>query len=153
MDEKPPILLQITSDPCNLRIVRAALESASAVMGLGKREAVELVLAVDEALTNVIRHGYKDEPDQPISLRIEQIEHDGRSGVAVVIEDECRGVDIAKIKGRPLEDIRPGGLGVHIIQRTMDHVDFSERENGAGIRLTMHKFAETPSDFEKVTQP
>jgi hypothetical protein len=61
-----------------------------------------------------------------------------RGSLKIVIEDEARQVDPDQIKSRELDDIRPGGLGVHIIRQVMDEVTYERRE-GAGMRLTMAK--------------
>ena len=56
----------------------------------------------------------------------------------IVIEDEARQIDPAFIKGRELDDVRPGGLGVHIIREVMDVVEYESRD-GVGMRLTLFK--------------
>ena len=43
-----------------------------------------------------------------------------------------------KVSTRDLEDIRPGGLGVHLIEEIMDSVHYEHRDGG-GMRLTMRK--------------
>ena len=57
-----------------------------------------------------------------------------------MIEDEAAQVDPAAMQGRELDDVRPGGLGVHIIREVMDEVVYSKRET-KGMRLTMVKLA------------
>ena len=53
------ILLRILSQPRYLCVVRAAEEMAATRMGLDTDDADRVVLAVDEACANVIRHGYR----------------------------------------------------------------------------------------------
>jgi hypothetical protein len=49
-------------------------------------------------------------------------------------------VDPTTIKSRDLDEIRPGGLGVHIITEVMDEVRWEKRTDGPiGMRLTMMK--------------
>ena len=55
-----------------------------------------------------------------------------------MIEDLASQVDPADIQSRDLDDIRPGGLGVHIIREVMDEVTW-ERRSPKGMRLTMIK--------------
>jgi anti-sigma regulatory factor (Ser/Thr protein kinase) len=52
-------------------------------------------------------------------------------------------VDPATIRSRDLDDIRPGGLGVHIIHEVMDEVRY-ERRDSRGMRLTMVKQRRSP---------
>jgi anti-sigma regulatory factor (Ser/Thr protein kinase) len=61
-----------------------------------------------------------------------------RAGLKVVLEDEARQVDPSKIKSRDLDEIRPGGLGVHIIREVMDEAVY-ERRDRVGMRLTLVK--------------
>lgn len=138
------IIVQIISQPRYLCVVRSALERAARNAGLDEDESGMLVMAVDEAMTNVIRHGYKQQPDRPIWLKMRPIQRNGHTGLEAVVEDECEKINLDKIKSRPLEELRPGGLGVHIIHNTMDEVKYEQREDGPGLRLTMRKFAKAP---------
>jgi anti-sigma regulatory factor (Ser/Thr protein kinase) len=104
---------------------------------------------VTEALANVARHGYKGKPDQPICVRLAPAQNGPQRGLTIEIEDECQNVDLRQIKGRPLTEIRPGGLGVHIIREMMDHVEYSQRSNGHGVCLRMSKFAATKSPAQE----
>ena len=46
------------------------------------------------------------------------------------ISDYGEFVEPSKIKSRPLEDVRPGGLGVHLMKSTMDTVEYRRNEHG-----------------------
>ena len=50
--------LTILSDPANLAKVRVAIETGGKQVGFDQKECAAMALAVDEALTNVIRHAY-----------------------------------------------------------------------------------------------
>jgi anti-sigma regulatory factor (Ser/Thr protein kinase) len=71
-------------------------------------------------------------------------------GVRIVIEDEARQVDPTRMKSRDLEDIRPGGLGVHIIREVMDEAVYEKRAP-VGMRLTMVKHAPRPSETPELS--
>ena len=48
-----------------------------------------------------------------------------------------------RIRGRNLEDVRPGGVGVHIIRQVFDYVKYEPRRRGT--RLILEKrFSENP---------
>jgi sigma-B regulation protein RsbU (phosphoserine phosphatase) len=91
-------------------------------------------MAVDEACQNVIRHAYGGKPGE-IVLEIE------RSGdrVVVWVRDFARPVDVSKIEPRPLEDVRAGGLGVHLIREVMDEWRFEPVPSGEGNLFRMAK--------------
>jgi anti-sigma regulatory factor (Ser/Thr protein kinase) len=63
--------LKITSDPANLRHVRISVEEFAVAAGMTLDECNAIGLAVNEALANVIRHGYGGAKDQPILVTAE----------------------------------------------------------------------------------
>jgi anti-sigma regulatory factor (Ser/Thr protein kinase) len=97
------------------------------------------VLALDEALANVIRHGYRGKESERIWVSVWLVSHDELGqGMKIVIEDDGEQIDPANVRGRDLEDVRPGGLGVHIMRQVMDDVLYEKRV-GRGMRLSLTK--------------
>lgn len=134
------IELNITSDARSLPVVRGAASRMAELEGFQEIEAHALVLAIDEALANVIKHGYEGRPNQPITITLNAVvAPDGRRGIAVAVRDKGRQVDPGTIRSRNLDDIRPGGLGVHIIQTVMDEYNYSCPPDG-GMLLRMVKY-------------
>jgi len=131
------IRFSIASTPAHLPVVRAALDRLCELLGLGEADRGGIVLAVDEALTNIIRHAYHGEADRPIDVHLTR---GGAGGDAEALEIRIRDwgerVDRGKIKSRNLDDVRPGGLGVHIMYNCMDTVDYAHADGG-GTLLTM----------------
>lgn len=119
--------VSLTSDTGKLAGLREHVSRAAACVGFEEPEVSQIVLAVDEAIGNVIKHGYDGRPGQPIEVTIGCTEHGGRPALRVVIEDCGRQVDPESIVGRKLDDVRPGGLGTHIIRNIMDEVSYSLR--------------------------
>lgn len=130
--------LRIRSDPCELASVRQAVREAADEVGFRDEEVNKIMLAVDEALANVIRHAYGGPCDKAIDIRIEQLGPEPAAGIQVAIRDYGKVVSPEVIAGRPLDDVRPGGLGVHIIRTVMDEVSYRPAEGG-GMLLTMKK--------------
>lgn len=132
--------VELVSNPLYLCGVRGLVFETSKRLGFTEKDAGQVALAVDEALVNIMRHGYDKRTDGPIRLTVspERGEGGGVERVRIVIEDEARQVDPGLIKGRDLEDVRPGGLGVHIIREVMDEVTYEKRDR-AGMRLTLVK--------------
>ncbi|MFG0284277.1 MAG: ATP-binding protein [Phycisphaerales bacterium JB039] len=138
-DRSPDILLEFRSDPQCLCGVRELVLSIAKRYGLSDESASRMTLAVDEAVCNIIRHGYQSAPDGPIWLRMWGLADQGAGpGIRIVIEDEARQIEPGQIKGRDLDDIRPGGLGVHIIREVTDEAVYEKRAGG-GMRLTLVK--------------
>jgi serine/threonine-protein kinase RsbW len=123
--------MELQSNPDMLCVVRNALAELTAKLGFSEAECRAVVLAVDEALTNIIRHAYLGDPERTIEASFHRIHEPGEAGDAleIVLEDSGVTAEPEKMCGRALEDVRPGGLGLHFIRESMDTVEFS-RSNG-----------------------
>lgn len=145
--ERPEVRLELTSNPLYLSGARELVSAVARRLGFSEESCGQISLAVDEALCNVIRHGYARQTGRPIWVSLYPIQERSEqsqtvgppTALKIVIEDEARQVDPSTIRSRDLDEIRPGGLGVHIIQAVMDEVVYEQRENTAGMRLTMTK--------------
>jgi anti-sigma regulatory factor (Ser/Thr protein kinase) len=133
------VTIELLSQARLLSTARAAVMAFAKQIGFDDSCCSHIALAVDEAVCNIIRHGYGGRDDRPIWLGLSTLRRDGReSGISIVIEDEARQVEPSAIKGRNLEDVRPGGLGVHIIREVMEGVAWESRPGG-GMRLRMSR--------------
>lgn len=153
MSDRPHIRVELLSNPIYLSGARELVASVAKRLGFDDLDCSKIALAVDEALCNVIRHGYGRATDRPIWVSIWPVGGESAvEGVKIVIEDEARQVDPEKMKGRELEDIRPGGLGVHIIREVMDEARYERREGKVGMRLTLVKKAPRPPEPGVITE-
>jgi anti-sigma regulatory factor (Ser/Thr protein kinase) len=122
-----------------LCVVRNALGQLAETLGFSEAECRAIVLAVDEAMTNIIRHAYLGDAGRPIEASFHRIRapRDGQSADALEILLEDRGVTAnpEKMCSRALEDVRPGGLGLHFIRESMDKVEFSRSWGKNQLRL------------------
>lgn len=124
--------LEFFSEASALAEVRLRLRGFLSAVDLGEDEAGRIVLAIDEACTNIIRHAHGGEA-KPVRLTMER-----RSDRLVfVLIDQGGPCDPELIRGRSLREVRPGGLGVHIIREVFDVVDYLPTETGT--RLTLEK--------------
>ncbi len=145
MNETPELCLELRSNPCYLCGTRELVAQVAKRVGFPDNQCAQWASAVDEAVANVINHGYERRADGPIWLRIYPLADDEQGpGMRIIIEDEAKQVEPEQIRGRDLEDIRPGGLGVHIIREYMDQVSYQKRER-AGMRLTISKRVKGPA--------
>ena len=135
------IELSIRSNLEYLRVVRLAVRQVAGVVGFAEKTREMIVLAVDEALTNVIRHSYGGPCDERIFVKLTRIDGDrqGRGALGITVRDYGRKVDPETIKGRDLADVKPGGLGVHLITTIMDEVEYCSAP-GEGMLLQMKKY-------------
>lgn len=139
--------MEVESDPEALSLVRAALERAAEFLQFPEADSRAIVRSVDEAMTNVIRHAYKGRQGQVITVICRRLWRGNGAkvpnGLEVLLQDSGAAVDPKKLRGRALDDIRPGGLGLHYIKQSMDEVEFS-RKNGKNL-LRMVKYLQPPS--------
>lgn len=135
----PDVRFEMCSQPRYLSAVRALIADVADRYGFDECACGQIALAVDEALSNVINHGYERRTDGRIWLSLApQGPLDGVKAITIVIEDQARQVDLNKIRSRDLDDVRPGGLGVHLIRELMDEAVWEKRAEG-GMRLTLVK--------------
>ncbi|NJN14274.1 MAG: ATP-binding protein [Planctomycetes bacterium] len=120
------IRLTIVSHPKYLEPIRALIQEACGVLELEEEKTAEIMLAVQEALANVIRHCYKNSSDERIDLRLGFSE----GMFEIRIDDYGTFQDPALMKGRKLEDVKPGGLGVHFMRQVMDEVRYERNDWG-----------------------
>lgn len=112
--------LRVSARANRLRLIRNAVRETSEFCGFSEIDVGDIVMAVDEACQNVIRHAYGGECDGDISIELRQ----RSDAMIIIIRDFADPVDVSKIKPRDIDDIRPGGLGTYLIQQVMDEVDF-----------------------------
>jgi anti-sigma regulatory factor (Ser/Thr protein kinase) len=134
-----PIELKMCANPVYLPVVRMLVRKVAELVGLENKDDL-LTLAIEEALSNVIRHGYGGPCDKPIILRLNRIDfgNEKKAALEIVIRDFGRQVDPESIKGRDLGELRAGGFGVHIIHSVMDAVELC-RADDCGMELRLVK--------------
>ncbi len=130
----PPLLrIEFPARAESLAEVRAAVQRALASQHIDARIAARIVLAIDEACANIIRHAYRGCGDGRIALRIER----HRERLRFRLRDRAPAVDPGCVKPRDLSECRPGGLGINIIDETMDHWRLRPLKRHCGNVLTM----------------
>jgi len=120
----------------SLRVFREFISDCCAKFQIPDETVFELKLAVDEACTNVIMHGYKGMDPGSIILAF-RIETDR---VLVQITDfghvfEPTDAPTPDIEA-PLEDRPLGGLGLFLIYKMMDNIDYHSSEEGNTLTFT-----------------
>jgi sigma-B regulation protein RsbU (phosphoserine phosphatase) len=126
--------VHLVSHPRFIQFVRLLAGEGASLAGFGDEDRGRIELAVVEGFTNVIRHGYGGRTDQRVDIRLEA--PPGRLRIEFV--DWATFVDPSKIVSRPLDQVRPGGLGVHLMKSTMDVVEYLKNAQG-GTTLVLEK--------------
>ena len=133
--------IEFASHPANLSLVRDFVRQFLKSLAFSETEKDLIILGLDEACTNVIRYAYHHEPNQLICLVCEEIE----SGVRFRLRDYGTQCDPTKLQGRPLDLVQPGGLGIHLIRRAFNQVDYNLKKEGTELVLEKHVAPESDS--------
>jgi anti-sigma regulatory factor (Ser/Thr protein kinase) len=134
--------LELQSNPEALCLVRATIERAAEVMHFQDAETRAIVRSVDEALANVMRHAYGGRLGLPIEMVCHKLpggeQKSAAGGIEILLADRGVPVKPATLKSRPLDEIRPGGLGLHFIRESMDEVEFSRKKGKNLLRMVKY---------------
>lgn len=123
--------IEFASHPANLSLVREFVRQFLKDADFTETEKDLMVLGLDEACTNVIRYAYDHEQHQLMCLVCEALD----SGVRFRLRDYGRQPDPACLKGRPLDLVQPGGLGLHLIRKAFSTVDYNLKREGTELVL------------------
>lgn len=126
--------IEFASHPANLSLVRDFVRQFLKSLAFTDTEKDLIILGLDEACTNVIRYAYHHEPNQLICLVCEQVE----AGIRFRLRDFGAQAEPEKLQGRPLDLVQPGGLGIHLIKRAFDQVDYNLKKQGTELVLEKH---------------
>lgn len=133
----PSSRIQIEADVKNLVKIRSFVQQSVSELGVIQEEIDDVILAVDEAATNIILHGYKEEPGM---LEIEV----SRESDTLVLHllDQAPSYNPTQVPPPdltlPLEKRPLGNLGVHLIRNLVDKMIY-KTPPGGGNQLTLVK--------------
>lgn len=130
-----PRHIEVAASTQNLAQVREFVAVHARVHGFAEKDVEEIRLSVDEAMTNVIKHAYGYDASQLIYVSVGS---DDRT-FWVAIQDTGHAFDISaytapnvpeRIKSR-----QKGGVGVYLIKKLMDKVEYSTKNQQNEIRM------------------
>lgn len=116
--------LKVKSKTENLSVIRDFISSSAAEAGV-KSDAIEnIILAVDEACTNIIKHAYKSFPDGELIIKTKST----LSRFVVSITDYGKSFEPEMIPEPDLQKYyrqkKVGGLGMYLMKTLMDNVEY-----------------------------
>jgi len=124
--------LEFTSHTANLALMRSFVRRFLARHPFSEKQRTLMVLGIDEACTNVIRYAYDLRDDQPIALSVEALS----TCVRMRLRDYGEQTPAHQMRGRNHAEVRPGGLGLHLIRNAFDKVDYILKPLGTELVLT-----------------
>ena len=131
------LYLTLDSSLAEVATLAEAMESFANRHALPVATKSAINLALEEIVTNIILHGYQGQPGQAIGVEIMF-----RPGVVqVCVEDSAPPFNPLLAPKPdltlPLEERKPGGLGLHLVRNVMDGLEY-QRAGGKN-RLSMVK--------------
>jgi len=116
--------LNVKSRTENLSLIRDFINSSASEINIPKDIVENIILAVDEACTNIIKHAYKYAPDGDILIKVKP------SSTKFVISIIDNGISFEP-ETIPEPDLqkyyrqrRVGGLGIYLMRTLMDEVKY-----------------------------
>ena len=117
--------INVSSSTEHLREVRNFVQNFVQQFDVNKNDLDEIILAVDEAYTNIIKHAYNNDPNQTVKIEL------GTSTDILWVQlsdtgfhfnaDEYQPPDLLK----RIKNKQRGGMGAYLINKLMDSVEYS----------------------------
>jgi len=121
--EKPQLSINIPSKTDLLKMIVGVTKHVAALNHFSNSDSQKIALAVDEAITNVMKHSYKYKKNE--NIKLEYFSNTRGLKITIIFRGippvfDTKSVNINKlIKGK-----RKGGLGVKLIKSIMDSVNY-----------------------------
>jgi len=139
---------RILSRTDNLLEVRKFVGSEARSFGFSDEDTANIVLAVDEACTNIIKHAYQNAADKEIEISI----YPGARSFEIRIFDSGNTFDPSVLHTPDLKEHigirRRGGLGVYLMKRLMDKVEYNFH-SGKRNEVRLIKYRKTSSSVTR----
>lgn len=132
--------VEVSSDPRALGVIRGVFQMWLGLVGFPADRRAEVVLAVDEACSNCMRHAYGGQIDETVELCFSATD----DWLEIVVSDRGTPCPSECTEYRPLEapdpdQLQPGGLGVRLIHEVFDEVQFCRgTKTGNCVTMRLH---------------
>ena len=123
--------ITVASHPRWLSLIRRVVTEYAELKGLDAQSAREVVLAVDEASANVIKHTYQGQCKQRLTVSALY------SDDAIEVEIHDNGEPFNPMS-QPLpapDELRAGGRGMFLMQTVMDEIEYERRDGKNCMRM------------------
>lgn len=123
-----PLRLTLRNDLAEIPRVADAVETFCEPLEPPMKDLMAVQLALEECITNVIQHGYRDAAPHTFTVELSAPEPDR---IRMVITDDAPAYDpLARPEVNlelPIEERPIGGLGVHLVKKLMQHASYQRR--------------------------
>ncbi len=134
-------IFQARSD--QLALATAFVEDFCARQGVAPGDALRLTLIIEELFTNTLMHGHRGDHDSPVHIELDI----GPTQLALRFADRAPPFDplqyLAKLPrlDKPVEDRRPGGLGLPLVARMSERFDYAHVDGFNSLSLVLRREA------------
>ncbi|MGI9861224.1 anti-sigma F factor [Moorella naiadis] len=128
--------LEFLSLPENVGLARVAVAAFAAQVDMTLNELEEIKVAVSEAVSNAIIHGYEGQPRGTVRVTVERTD----AGLVITVTDQGKGIPDIALAMQPAYSTDPErmGLGFAFMQSFMDELEVTSEVN-RGTRVRMLK--------------
>ncbi len=126
MPSAHPLTLTIPSDLRLLPVVRSFVEAVAQLGDLETKATNDIVLATNEAVSNVIRHAHSNQPDTIVQIQCSLLQ----DGIEISLLDQGAPFDVACVPYLDPAEERPGGRGVFLMRALVDALICCPRATG-----------------------
>ena len=127
--------LEVAASTKHLAEARNFVAAHARRHGFGEADVEEIRLAVDEAITNVIKHAYQFDASGRIYISVGR----DKNHFWIAIQDSGHAFDLQSYTEPDVQqriaERKKGGVGVYLIKRVMDKVEYSTHEAHNQIRM------------------
>jgi serine/threonine-protein kinase RsbW len=114
----------------NLSVIRGFVGDTLGQYGIEEIEKHKLILAIDEVCANLIIHANRCDATESLEIDLNVIP---AKQITFTIIDSGAGFDISKYQEPSIQDLittkRKGGLGLMLVKRIMDRIEFTTEKN------------------------
>jgi sigma-B regulation protein RsbU (phosphoserine phosphatase) len=141
-NDQHTLFVQVRNDPSELQRVNRTVTEFAKKHGLASELVYRVKLVLEEIITNIISYGYEDISEHEISVRLSW--KDPR--IEIEIKDDGRPFNPLEAPqpdiGKPLVERQIGGLGIHLVRKMMDDLEY-RRESDRNCLVLKTKVRET----------
>ena len=128
--------LTLRSQIADLALVPPWIEHLASEYAISASTQFAMNLCLEEVLSNIIRHGYANKPDRPITVRFAEIDH---KSSMLVIDDEAAPFNPIAADEIPFEETlegnRIGGLGLRLLRNFATTINYESTPTGNRLSL------------------
>lgn len=128
--------LTLRSELSEIAAVPAWIERLGAEYGIPGELQFAMDLCLEEAISNVIRHGYKSAPDSFLTVSFSHLRDDF---VVFTVDDQAPHFNPLEVpEAAPvggLDDLRIGGQGIRLLRRFANTLEYDRKPVGNRLRI------------------